>query len=194
MHIGWQCEYDVLGVAHIRLWVGFMDNAWRQTSCLLNRIEVALVKSLILLMFVLIGTWIQGTVAAVINLKDGSKIRGEIVSMEKGTYTVKTTSIGTIQLSDRQVESITQSESNREAPASIGGDAVKSIQSFIVSNQSLMGSILKLQEDPAMRAVLADPEVMKAVQSMDFKTLSSHPKIKALMNSSEVKSIQQRLH
>lgn len=151
-------------------------------------------KSLILLMFVLIGTWIQGTVAAVINLKDGSKIRGEIVSMEKGTYTVKTTSIGTIQLSDRQVESITQSESNREAPASIGGDAVKSIQSFIVSNQSLMGSILKLQEDPAMRAVLADPEVMKAVQSMDFKTLSSHPKIKALMNSSEVKSIQQRLH
>lgn len=145
-------------------------------------------------MFVLIGTWIQGTVAAVINLKDGSKIRGEIVSMEKGTYTVKTTSIGTIQLSDRQVESITQSESNREAPASIGGDAVKSIQSSIVSNQSLMGSILKLQEDPAMRAVLADPEVMKAVQSMDFKTLSSHPKIKALMNSSEVKSIQQRLH
>ena len=144
-------------------------------------------------MLVLTGTWIQGAVAAVINLKDGSKIRGEIVSMNNGTYTVKTTSMGTIQLSDRQVESITQSESNQEAPASIGGDAVKSIQSSIVGNQSLMGSILKLQEDPAMRAVLADPEVMKAVQSMDFKTLSSHPKIKALMNSSEVKSIQQQL-
>ena len=44
-----------------------------------------------------------------------------------------------------------------------------------------------------MPEVLTDLEVMKAVQNMDLNTLSDHPKIKGLMNSSEVKSIQQQL-
>jgi len=42
-------------------------------------------------------------------LEDGSQIRGELISSEQGTYTVRAASLGTIKLSDRQAEKVVSS-------------------------------------------------------------------------------------
>ena len=41
----------------------------------------------------------------------------------------------------------------------------------------MMNSILELQSDPDMQAVLNAPELMLAVQSSDWTTLQNNPKI-----------------
>lgn len=139
----------------------------------------------------------------VIVLKDGSRIRGEIVSVENGLYRIDSESLGTIFLGSNQIESIlsasasTASEPALTVHSAVGiqsavgtQSAMQSIQSTIMNNPGIMGTIMELQNDPQIQAVLADPEVMKAIQSFDFEALANNPRIKALMNNSKVRHIQ----
>lgn len=124
----------------------------------------------------------------VIQLKDGSRIHGEVLSMQSGTYSVKTRSIGVIKVKSDQVQSIGGGAQYPavEKPAEA---TIQSIQSSLTSNQSVMSNILTLQDDPAMQAVLSDPAVMQAVQNMDIQALAKNPKIRALMNSPKMQRI-----
>lgn len=146
---------------------------------------------------------IVGANAEQIELVDGSKIQGRVLSMNNGSYTIETQSMGVITLRQDQVRSISQGGASVPAPASssladqavqAGQSAVQSLQSAMTSNEGVMASIMQLQSDPDMQAVLQDPEVMQAIQSMDFETLRNHPKIKKLMNNSKVRSIQGRVN
>ena len=143
----------------------------------------------------MIGLWfLIGLVQAadqVIQLKDGSQIHGEVLSMQSGTYSVKTRSMGVIKVESDQVQSIGGAQYPEvDKPANA---TIQSIQSSLTSNPSVMSSILTLQDDPAMQAVMSDPEVMRAVQNMDMQALANNPKIKALMNSPKMQRIQDSL-
>ncbi len=130
-------------------------------------------------------------------LKDGSRINGKVISMQGGTYQVQTPSMGIISLKQSQVQSISQGGVPDAAPSEpafqAGQSAVQSLQSSMSADQGLMSSILQLQSDPDMQAVLNDPEVMRAVQTFDLDALTSNPKIQKLMNNHKVQSIQQRV-
>jgi hypothetical protein len=164
----------------------------------------------------------------VIVLKDGSRIRGEIISVENDLYRIESDSMGTILLGSNQIQSILSGEESGSSPAegslsraaegslsrvaegslsraaegslsraaegsqSAEGSSsqIQRIQSSMMSNPGVMSSIFELQNDPAMQAVLADPEVMQAIQSFDLEALARNPKIKALMNDPRLKRIQ----
>ncbi len=133
-------------------------------------------------------------------LKDGSRIRGEIQSMQNGLYEVRTDSMGTIQLGSRQIQSIISV--GTEAPGAAAGEqgsavsqsTIDSIKSNIVSSPGMMSTITELQNDPQMKAVLADPEIMRAVQNFDLQALGNNPKIKALMNNAKIKQISNEVN
>jgi hypothetical protein len=147
--------------------------------------------------FMLVGLLISFSAFAEkeIVLKDGSRLRGEVLSMQNGLYEIRTESMGTVQLGSRQIQSITSlggaapGEATGADSTALSQSAVDSIKSSIVSNPGVMSRILQLQNDPEMRAVLADPEIMRAVQSFDLQTLSNNPKIKALMDNDKIQSI-----
>ncbi len=132
-----------------------------------------------------------------ITLADGSQIQGQVISLSNGVYQIQTPSMGTITLQQGQVKSITGGggagynplQGGEAAAQSMQQQALESMQQSIVQNQGLMSSIMQLQNDPDMQAVLSDPEVMRAVQSMDFNALQNNPKIKKLMNNPQMKSI-----
>jgi hypothetical protein len=132
----------------------------------------------------------------VIVLKDGSRIRGEIISVENDLYRIESDSMGTILLGSNQIQSILPGEESGSLsaegsqPAEGSQSQIELIQSSMMSNPDVMSSIFELQNDPAMQAVLADPEVMRAIQSFDLEALARNPKIKALMNDPRLKRIQ----
>ena len=131
--------------------------------------------------------------AEVITLMDGSTIKGEVLSMNNGSYQVKTTSLGLISLNKSQVRSISSGAPAAPTPnaaTSTSSSAVQALQSSMTSDRGIMDSIRSLQNNPDMQAVLQDPEVMQAVQSFDLQALANHPKIKKLMQNAEVKRIQ----
>jgi len=129
-------------------------------------------------------------------LQDGSTINGEVVSLQSGIYKVKTDSLGVMALQQLQVKSIsydtapTWSLDSLDSMKQASQSAVQSLQSSISSVPGMMSSILELQNDPDMQAVLNDPELMRAVQSFDLETLQNNPKIQKLMSNSTIRDIQ----
>ena len=132
-------------------------------------------------------------------LSDGSRIQGKILSMENGTYTVQTESMGVIRLSQQQIQSISahgasQNDATTSGGAGVGQSTIQSIQSSMTSNPGIMSMIMSLQNDPDMQAVLNDPEVMAAINSFDLEKLKNHPKIIKLMQNRQIQNIQGKVN
>ena len=157
----------------------------------------------------------------IIELADGSQIRGDVVSVSNDKFVIRTQSLGTVTLSASQVVDMRApgtpaagspaagtpaagspaagkpqaADKSTRGSASLAGAAsasggVASLTAAMTSNPQLLGSIMSLQDDPRMKAILSDPALMKAVQNMDLDTLANDPRIKALMQSPAVKQIQ----
>ncbi|MCB1645253.1 MAG: hypothetical protein KDI36_07355 [Pseudomonadales bacterium] len=134
-------------------------------------------------------------------LRDGSQVRGEIVSFSNGVYEIRSSALGTLRVPDARVVSILTADSaSQSAPAPTTaagansamdfGSALDSIKSGIASSPDVMSQIMQLQHDPQMKEVLSDPAIMQAVQRLDFEALSRNPKFQALMNNAKVRQIQ----
>ncbi len=134
-----------------------------------------------------------------IQLKDGSSLRGEVLSMDNGVYRVQTRSLGVITIPAANVQGMLSSDAGaatmvQPVPAApVDPSAVADITTRMMQDEGLLTSIMALQSDPAMQEILKDPEVMKAVQNFDLEALRNHPKIQALMRNPRVQAIQGRL-
>ena len=134
-------------------------------------------------------------------LEDGTELVGEILSMRNGSYTIRTKTLGTLTVSDRQIRQMT-SRSNPSSNAVTSGSSlgnpsqlgVQALQERMSSDRPMLQQIMALQNSPEMKAVLSDPEVMSAIERLDFDTLANHPKIIRLMNNQGVKSITSRVN
>ena len=147
----------------------------------------------------------SGVLAApTIELKDGSRIEGEIKGIENGVYTVVSPSLGTLHVAQSNIVRIVYSGDASNAPGSSAksparDDAmsrdVQDLQTRLAQDPAAMQSIMSLQNDPQIQAVLSDPVIMKAVQEGDFMSLLTNPKIQALESNEHLKQlIQQQVH
>jgi len=132
-----------------------------------------------------------------IELTDGSLLRAEIVSMDFGKITLRSPTLGTIQADKSRVRNIRiladslGATQRRTAADTSVGEQVKILQEQIASDQELMTRILDLQNDPDFQSILADPEVMQAVNSGDVQKLVSNPKFMRLLDKPSVRGITQ---
>lgn len=139
-----------------------------------------------------------------IELKDGSVITGEVISLTNGIYTVKSDILGTIKLEDSKVRNIRekagfstpaaspQTPLVPQAQSSATGEA-QSLQQKMMSDKEIMGMILSLQNDPEFKTLLEDPKIMSAVNSGDVATLTADPRFMKLMNNPTVREIQNKV-
>ena len=124
-----------------------------------------------------------------IELTDGSVISGQIVSLSKGVYTVRSASLGTIQIRESKIRVIRTKGPGRED----AGDQVNSIQQKMVGDADIMSMVKSLQSDPDFQEVLKDPEVIKAVQAGDIAALMANPKVMQLLNKQAVQRIKDKI-
>jgi hypothetical protein len=55
-----------------------------------------------------------------------------------------------------------------------------------------MQSIMNLQSDPQIQAILNDPAIAKAIQQGDYMSLLGNPKIQALDSNENLKKLLQQ--
>jgi hypothetical protein len=128
----------------------------------------------------------------VIELKDGSVITGELLSLSGGIYTVKSDSLGMIKLQESKVRVI-RSQAPVNSAVSGTGAEVRSLQEKMMSDKEVMSMIQSLQDDAEFKKLLEDPEVMKAVQSGDVASLMANPQFMKLLNNPTVQDIQKKV-
>jgi exopolysaccharide biosynthesis protein len=125
-----------------------------------------------------------------IELRDGSIITGDVVSLSNGIYTIRSESLGTVKIEESKVNVIRQRSSTSSQGAS--GEA-KSLQNKMMNDQEIMGMIQSLQNDPEFKKILEDPDVLKAVNAGDIPALMANPKFTRLLNNSTVQEIQKKV-
>jgi hypothetical protein len=147
-----------------------------------------------LLLGVLYGSVFAGQLRE-IELDDGSVICGEIISFSNGVYTLKSGSLGTIQINESKIRLIrskphakTEADIAEQPKSSISTD-VQALQKLMVGDETIMSKILSLQNDPEFQEILQDPAIINAVNSGDIDTLLSNPKFMKLLNNPKLQEI-----
>jgi hypothetical protein len=137
-------------------------------------------------------------------LKDGSVIKGNVVKMENGVYTVSSEHLGQIEIKDTDIAGIQSSnapiiiDNNNTAAANASqtGDIknqVNALQSSIISDPEMMKDIAKLLDDPAILSLLSDQSFVNDVMSMDKSKLENNPKINQMMSNPKVKELIEKI-
>ncbi len=139
-----------------------------------------------------------------IELKDGSRIQGDIQSIDNGVYAVHSASIGTVHIAQSNIVRIVYvddappvARSPDKSPArdDTMTREMQQLQTSLAKDPAALQSIMSLESDPQIEAVLNDPAIAKAIQEGDYASLLANPKIQALENNEHVKQVvQQQAH
>ncbi|MDY6972024.1 MAG: hypothetical protein SV775_06820 [Thermodesulfobacteriota bacterium] len=130
-----------------------------------------------------------------IELTDGSVISGEIISFSDGTYTLKSRSLGKIQVDESRIHAIRLksqglSSGGLEGPSDTAVNTeIQALQERMMNDKEIMNVILSLQSDPEFQEILQDQVVMDAINSGDLDALVSNPKFMKLLGNSRVQEI-----
>lgn len=140
-----------------------------------------------------IGLSCSGLASPTIELKDGSHIQGDVQSIERGVYTIKSSSLGTVRIPQENVAKIVyDGSSNRDNSANLADETTRQvvqIQQRLAQDPDAMKEVMNLQSDPQIQAILNDPAIMQAVEKGDFMSLLGNDKIKALENNARVRQL-----
>jgi hypothetical protein len=141
--------------------------------------------------------------ASDIVMDDGSVIRAEIMALLNGNYTIHSSSIGTLTIDAARVRRISrpgdtavplsgQNAHSGQAPVSISA-GVENAKEMILNDPEAMRSVTELAADPAFKALVADPQIMSALNSGDTATLMQNPKFRALTDNPKMQGVATRL-
>ena len=133
-----------------------------------------------------------------IELNDGSVISGEIMAFDKGTYTIKSGTLGTLEIKDADIRAIRSETTNPVAQSSplphlAISSELQNLQNLIMNNPEMMNSVSSLQDDPQFQAILQDPEVINAVTAGNLNGLLTNPDFMKLLENKKVKEIAQQI-
>ena len=152
----------------------------------------------------LLGLAVGVLAAPTIELKDGSRIQGEILGIDNGVYTVRSPSIGTVHVAQSNIARIVYDGDSAngagvsgKSPARDDGSLTRDIQKLqtrLTQDPAMMQSIMSLQSDPQIQAILNDQAIVKAVQDGDYMSLLGNSKIQALESNEHLQQLLQQVH
>ncbi|MFT4584026.1 MAG: hypothetical protein ACI915_004363 [Gammaproteobacteria bacterium] len=129
-----------------------------------------------------------------IQLTDGSKLRAEVVSLNNEIYTLRSATLGEMQIPADSVDSISATAPSEQAASTASaasGPSLGDVRRSLVENPQAMDKISQLQNDPLVQDIINDPATMRAISSGDLSTLMNNPKIKALMENPAIRDLTQ---
>ena len=153
----------------------------------------------------------------VITLKDNSVVRAQVTEMSGGFYFAKSPALGDMKIPTGQVVSIhnegtaaqgadassappkSETADAQPSPGATGLESIRSALSSkvqdLVSTHEGMNAVMDFSRNPDVKAVMNDPQVMKAIQAGDYNALMQSPAMKTLFDNPQTKSlIQSVLH
>ncbi len=135
-------------------------------------------------------------------LSDGSVLLAEVVAYKEGVYTLRSETMGELEVQDSAIQAIREpGAAARPIPDTLSQQAdrapnqedVESMKQSVLSNPGLLGMVFSLRNDPDMKRILQDPEIMGMVMSGDVESLQDNPKFMELMENPKIQAIIQQM-
>lgn len=141
----------------------------------------------------ILGALLAGNAAgATLKLRDGTVVRGTIVSLSGGAYQVDSDTLGRIEVKQSDVETVQYGRGTSSTSDAATSAQIRQIQTGLAADGSIMAMISALQDDPKLKEILADPALMRAVGSGDLTTLMASEKFMSLLNHPDIKAITKK--
>jgi hypothetical protein len=137
--------------------------------------------------------------ARIIELIDGTRIHGEILSFDRGVFVIRSETLGRVSLHDEQIRAIRSASAQpgnpvprQTAPSgSADPQRLSAIENRILNDPNMLSMVMTLQQDPQVMTILNDPELMRAVAAGDLQALQNNPKILGLEQNSTIQQLLQ---
>ncbi|MBI5150563.1 MAG: hypothetical protein HZA28_07325 [Candidatus Omnitrophica bacterium] len=133
-----------------------------------------------------------------VTLKDGSVIKGNVLQLVDGVYTLETDNLGKITVPEAEIVSITAESA--PAPANTGDTAsaslkgqVQQVQANLLSDPGIMAEMQNIMQDPEIRGVLSDPAFMQAIMSYDPSQIQQNEKTQYLLQNPKFQSLMEKI-
>jgi len=154
-------------------------------------------KSIVLgLMIVLVFPLYAGQTARII-LDDGSSFYGEFLAFDGDSYAIESPTLGTVRIPASKVTAFEVGSQTpktiKKAVDSAAQEQRQKVEKQIAGNSQLLEDVMSLQNNPAVQAILADEELMRAINSGDLTSLKNDPRIERLMQDPQLQSIRRLL-
>ena len=120
-----------------------------------------------------------------IEMNDGSILFGEIISLNRGVYVIKSTSLGNIEINNSTIKSINPVEATKEQ--------YQALQQEMLNDKEILAIILTLQDDPDVVDILNNPDVMKEITDGNITALISSPDFMKLLDNPKFLEIRRMI-
>lgn len=127
-------------------------------------------------------------------------LTAELLKLHKGGYTLKSSSLGIINIDASKIRAIHLSTPIEEGTAAQKKAAqpsfesqIQGLQYLLTSNPEVMTMIASLLDDPDVQEVLADPALMKAIKAGDLSALLADPQFMQLLRNPTVQDIRKKV-
>lgn len=133
-----------------------------------------------------------------IELQDGSSLRGDVIGLENGRYRIRTRHLGVIELDQADIRSLgfgdaaNATNGNGTGTGNAFAVPLAELQKGMMQDESTMNLIMGLADDPAVQAILNNPELMQSISRGDLGALSKDPAFTRLLNHPTVRQIQRQ--
>jgi len=133
-----------------------------------------------------------------IELNDGSVIIGEITGLSNGKYTVNSQEVGILQIDETKIKQITPADASKDPgfkqtqandPYS---EKIETLRNKLTSDPETMNMINSLQNDPQIKDIINDPEIIKAIKSGDTNSLMNNEKLIRLQSNPVIQDIKRK--
>ena len=155
-------------------------------------------KLVLFLIFLAFACPLYAQSAKVITLKDGSVIKGNVLQLADGVYTLETGNLGKVNVAESEIVSIAvepetvPSDTGEAGNASLKSQA-QEIQTNLLSDPSIMAEIQNIMQDPEIRGVLSDPAFMNAIMSYDPNQIQQNEKTQYLLQNPKFRSLMEKI-
>ncbi len=130
-----------------------------------------------------------------ITLKDGTTLKGQLISVTNGSYTIDSPAVGQVTVSADQISSITSAGASSATPNILSADGklsantVNSIKTNMLQDPEIMSLMQELVQDPSVVEMLKDPSLMQAALSMDPEQVKNNPQVQKLVQNPTMQKI-----
>ena len=134
--------------------------------------------------------------AKIITLKDGSVVKGNVLQLTDGVYTLETDNLGKVTVPESDVMSITSISEGAPAQDTAGASLkgqVQEMQTSLLSDPEVMTEIQNIMQDPEIRGVLSDPAFMNAIMSHDPNQIKQNEKTQYLLQNPKFQSLMEKI-
>ncbi len=129
-----------------------------------------------------------------ISLKDGTSIKGQLIDISNGQYTVNTSTMGQIKVPASQILSIhadgvNPGSSSVNSGGKFSADTVNSMKNNMMQDPEIMSLMQDLVKDPEIAAIMQNPSLMQDALSMDPERIKNNPAVQKLMQNPKMLKI-----